>query len=104
MTLLQVPVIDLSPYREGTQEGREAVAAKVGQACKDIGFLVVSGHGISEELIKKTHDVSARFFALSHGEKLAVDRPAPNKVRGYSAVGGEGLSFSLDEPTPPDIK
>ncbi|WP_158809037.1 isopenicillin N synthase family oxygenase [Beijerinckia sp. L45] len=104
MTLLHVPVIDLSPYREGTQEGRAAVAAQVGQACKDIGFLVVSGHGISEELIKKTHDVSARFFALPHAEKLAVDRPAPDQVRGYSTVGGEGLSFSLDEPTPPDIK
>lgn len=104
MTLLHVPVIDLTPYREGTREGRAAVAAQVEQACKDIGFLVVSGHGISEELIRKTHDVSQRFFALPHGDKVAVDRPAPDQVRGYSAVGGEGLSFSLDEPTPPDIK
>ena len=104
MTLLQVPVIDLTPYREGTAEGRAAVAEKVGQACADIGFLVVSGHGIPEELIRKTHDVSKRFFELPHGEKLAVDRPAPDQVRGYSTVGGEGLSYSLDEPTPPDIK
>ncbi len=104
MTLLQVPVIDLSPYREGTKEGRATVAAQVEQACRDIGFLVVSGHGVPEDLIQKTYDVSKRFFALSHGEKVAVDRPAPDQVRGYSAVGGEGLSFSLDEPTPPDIK
>lgn len=104
MTLLEVPVIDLSPYKEGTPEGKAAVAAKIGQACRDIGFLVVSGHGISEELIRKTHAISAEFFALPHGEKVKCDRPAPDQVRGYSAVGGEGLSFSLDEPTPPDIK
>ena len=35
---------------------------------------------------------------------MKADRPAPDQVRGYSAVGGEGLSYSLDEPTPPDIK
>ena len=104
MTLLQVPVIDLTPYREGTSEGKARVAAAVDQACRDIGFLVVSGHGIPEDLIRRTHEVSARFFALPHRDKLAVDRPAPDQVRGYSAVGGEGLAFSLDEPTPPDIK
>jgi hypothetical protein len=37
-------------------------------------------------------------------EKAAVDQPAPDQVRGYSAVGGEGLSYSLGEPTPPDLK
>lgn len=104
MTLLQVPVIDLTPYREGTPEGKAAVAAQVDQACRDIGFLVVSGHGIPEALIERTHAVSRRFFDRPHAEKLAVERPAPDQVRGYSAVGGEGLSFSLDEPTPPDIK
>ncbi|MQT14924.1 isopenicillin N synthase family dioxygenase [Segnochrobactrum spirostomi] len=104
MTLLEVPVIDLSPYKAGTPEGKRAVAEKIGQACRDIGFLVVSGHGIPEDLIRKTYDVSAAFFALPHGEKMKCERPAPDQVRGYSAVGGEGLSYSLDEPTPPDIK
>jgi isopenicillin N synthase-like dioxygenase len=41
---------------------------------------------------------------LSFEEKMKADRPAPDQVRGYSAVGGEGLSYSLDEPTPPDLK
>jgi isopenicillin N synthase-like dioxygenase len=104
MTLLHVPVIDLTPYREGTPEGKKGVAAQVGQACRDIGFLVISGHGISEDLIRKTYDTSSAFFSLPHGEKVKADRPAPDQVRGYSAVGGEGLSYSLDEPTPPDIK
>jgi isopenicillin N synthase-like dioxygenase len=104
MTLLHVPVIDLTPYREGTPEGKAAVAEKVGQACEDIGFLVVSGHGIPEDLIRRTYDLSKEFFQLPFEEKMKADRPAPDQVRGYSAVGGEGLSYSLDEPTPPDLK
>jgi len=53
MTLLHVPVIDLTSYREGTPEGKAAVAEQIGQACRDIGFLVVSGHGIPENLIAR---------------------------------------------------
>jgi isopenicillin N synthase-like dioxygenase len=104
MTLLHVPVIDLTPYREGTPEGKALVAEQVGQACRDIGFIVISGHGISEDLIRKTYDLSDAFFSRPLAEKAKADRPAPDQVRGYSAVGGEGLSYSLDEPTPPDLK
>ena len=104
MTLLHVPVIDLTPYREGTPAGKAAVAAQISQACRDIGFLVVSGHGVPEDLVRRTHDVSKAFFELPHGEKMKIERPTPDQARGYSAVGGEGLSYSLDEPTPPNIK
>lgn len=104
MTLMNVPVIDLTSYREGTPEGKAKVAAEVGQACRDIGFLVVSGHGISEDLVRTTYDTAKAFFELPLAEKAKSDRPAVDQVRGYSAVGGEGLSYSLDEPAPPDLK
>jgi isopenicillin N synthase-like dioxygenase len=48
--------------------------------------------------------MTKEFFALPLAEKAKSDRPAVDQVRGYSAVGGEGLSYSLDEPTPPDLK
>jgi isopenicillin N synthase-like dioxygenase len=104
MPLLHVPVIDLTAYREGTPQGKAAVAAQISHACRDIGFLVVSGHGVPEGLVRRTHDVSKAFFELPHAEKMKIERPTPDQARGYSAVGGEGLSYSLDEPTPPDIK
>src|SRR5947209_7141155 len=104
MTLMNVPIIDLSPYRSGTPEGKAKVAAEVGQACRDIGFLVVTGHGVPNELITKTYETAKAFFDLPLAEKAKSDRPAVDQVRGYSAVGGEGLSYSLDEPTPPDLK
>jgi isopenicillin N synthase-like dioxygenase len=99
-----VPVIDLTPFREGGEAGKRAVAALVGAACRDIGFLTISGHGIPDALIQRCYDTAAEFFALPIEEKMRCERPAPDQVRGYSAVGGEGLSYSLGEPAPPDLK
>ena len=46
MTLQYVPIIDLAPYFAGTPEGKAQVAKAVDQACRDIGFLVITNHQI----------------------------------------------------------
>jgi isopenicillin N synthase-like dioxygenase len=104
MILLDVPTIDLTPYRTGGEAGKRQVAEAVGQACTDIGFLVISGHGIPDDLIQRTYGVSRRFFELPVEEKAKLNRPSPDQVRGYSAVGDEGLSYTLGDPAPPDLK
>jgi isopenicillin N synthase-like dioxygenase len=58
MTLLSVPVIDIAPYLTGGEAGRRQVAAAVDRACRDIGFLVISGHGIAPELVDETRAVA----------------------------------------------
>ncbi len=104
MALMDVPLIDISPFLTGSDEGKQRVARQVGQACRDIGFLVISGHGVPEDLIDATRTVSAEFFALPKEEKLRSKRPADDQVRGYSAVGNEALAASLGDETPPDLK
>ena len=104
MTLLQVPVIDLAPYFEGTTEGRTTVARQVDDACRSIGFLVITNHRVPIELIDRVSSVSRAFFALPLAEKRKVDRPRFDAVRGYSAVSEEGLSYSLGEAAPGDLK
>jgi isopenicillin N synthase-like dioxygenase len=77
----------------------------VDEACRSIGFLVITHHGIAPSLIQR---VSAKprvpFFALPVADKRKVDRPREDAVRGYSAVGEEGLSYSLEEAAPGDLK
>lgn len=104
MPALNVPIIDLQPYFTGTPEGKAAVAMAVGNACRDIGFLVITHHQIPPELIERVSAASESFFSLPLAEKRKVDRPRIDAVRGYSAVAEEGLSYSLEEAAPPDLK
>jgi isopenicillin N synthase-like dioxygenase len=52
MTLMTVPIIDIAPYRTGAEVRKRAVAQKIDEACRDIGFLVIAGHGVSADLIQ----------------------------------------------------
>ena len=94
MPLQTVPLIDIAPYRAGTPEGKVAVARAVDQACRDIGFLVITGHGVPDDVIEAVQDVSRRFFDLPLEAKLRVERPAPNISRGYVGVEGETVGRS----------
>lgn len=104
MTLLHVPVIDLAPYFDGLADGRAQVAREVDEACRSIGFLVIRNHGVPPELIDRVAALSRTFFDLPLDDKRKVDRPSVDAVRGYSAIGEEGLSYSLGEATPGDLK
>ena len=96
MKLLDVPVIDIEPFRTGDEAARRAVAQAVDRACRDIGFLVIRGHGVDPALIAKTRDVSHAFFDLPIGQKLRVAKPAVDITRGYTGVDTESLARSRD--------
>jgi len=94
--LLDVPVIDIAPFREGDAAARQAVAEAVGRACRDIGFLVIAGHGVDPALVERTRAVSRAFFALPLAEKRRVARPAPHITRGYIGLHDESLARSRE--------
>ncbi len=98
--LLNVPVINVAPFHEGDAATRRAIAAQVGQAIHDIGFLVITGHGVDPALIRKVQAASNAFFDLSEAEKNRVLRPAPDVTRGYIPLEAEsvGRSQGLDVP------
>lgn len=104
MSLSSVPIIDLAPYFEGSAAGKQAVAKAVDQACRDIGFLVITHHQVSDELVERVSRLSRAIFDLPLAEKRKADRPRPDQVRGYSAVAEESLSYSLEEAAPGDLK
>jgi len=98
-----IPVIDIAPFLNGTEAERRAVAAAVNKACCEIGFLLVTGHGIPSSLVDDMRRVSTRFFERPLEEKMRYRMP-PDRYRGYIALGNEALAYSLDEKTPPDYK
>ena len=104
MTLSYVPIIDLEPYFQGAQEGKQKVARAVDEACRDIGFLIIKNHRIPSELIERVTRLSEAFFALPLEAKRKVARPRPDQVRGFSAVAEESLAYSTGEAAPGDLK
>lgn len=41
-----IPIIDISPFIAGDAAGSREVARAVDQACREVGFLLVTGHGV----------------------------------------------------------
>jgi len=91
-----VPVIDIAPFLAGGAEDKARVVAEVDAACRDIGFLVISGHGVPDTETRELQRVARAFFDLPHWEKLRVKMP-PDRYRGFMAVGNEDVAYSMDE-------
>jgi hypothetical protein len=86
-----IPVIDLAPYRAGDHAGTKRIAEAVGDACERIGFLVITGHGVPDALVRRVFDVSLAFFDLPLAEKFSLGSNDPGIPRGYSAFASKSL-------------
>jgi isopenicillin N synthase-like dioxygenase len=100
---LPVHPIDLAPFRHGDAAARGTVAEQVDAACRDTGFLLLTGHGVPRELQVRLLDSYAEFFDLPVDEKLRCLDDAPGDNRGYTPLGGEALAYSRGEASPPDL-
>src|SRR5712692_187172 len=99
-----IPVIDIGPYRAGDPGGTTRVAEAVGAACEQIGFLVITGHGVPDALVRRVFDVSLAFFDLPLAEKLAIRSDDPGVPRGYSALASKSLGRTYGLDAPPDLR
>jgi isopenicillin N synthase-like dioxygenase len=104
MTMTSIPVIDLAPYLEGSSEARRKVTDRVNRACEEIGFFLIKGHGVPQDMIDRTYNKAAEFFSLPLGDKLPIKTPSPEIARGYTPFKGETLSAGLGNAAPPDLK
>jgi isopenicillin N synthase-like dioxygenase len=99
-----IPTIDLSPLQGGSESEKREVARQIDDACTDIGFFMVVGHGVRQDLITTTRQRAIDFFALPVEEKMKVQRPPAKISRGYNWVGDRSLAYSMGQAAPPDIQ
>jgi isopenicillin N synthase-like dioxygenase len=93
-----IPVIDLSGETE-------LVVDQVGRACREIGFLTVTGHDVPDELIEATAEAARGFFDLAETEKLALTQGELTLgLPVYRPLRSESLAASLGQKTPGDLK
>jgi isopenicillin N synthase-like dioxygenase len=96
----RIPIIDVSPLSSADGRCWQQIAVEIGEACRGIGFFCVTGHGISETLIRDAFQKSAQLFALGASQKDAMSMLRSRHNRGYAGFAVE----ALDPSKPPDLK
>ena len=99
-----VPIIDISGYFEGAMAEKLTLAKQIDEACRNIGFLVITGHGVSSDLIERTQQLSRAFFDLPEAIKRRYVAADPKLNRGYFAEGTLAAANSTDATTAPDFR
>lgn len=90
-----VPQVDISPYvGNGSPDEKAAVAVAMDAACRSVGFIQVTGHGVPDEIVAGLGTAMDAFFDRPLEAKKKWIRPA-SENRGYTAPKSESLSLSL---------
>ncbi|MFT5114703.1 MAG: isopenicillin N synthase-like dioxygenase [Parasphingorhabdus sp.] len=75
----EIPVIDIAPLFGDA--GRNEVIGRIDQACRDVGFFYIVGHGFDPQLITQLAKASSKFFDQPESSKSAVG--LDSSMRGY---------------------
>lgn len=98
-----VPTINLEAARK-VESGSDCdrAAKQIGDACYNSGFFMISGHGIANELLIESRELSTSFFRSSADEKLKLHLPGHG--RGYIPCETERLGATINDTGFGDLK
>jgi isopenicillin N synthase-like dioxygenase len=104
MTTPDIPLLDISRWRRGTALDRSRLAARMDQALRQSGFLLIERHGMPAALRQRIRAQAQRFFALPAEAKRACTAPVGG--RGWIPPGGEANAFygEVADPARADLK
>jgi isopenicillin N synthase-like dioxygenase len=91
-----VPVIDLSPLRDGSDPHH--VAEALYRASRDVGFLYVRNHGLDTALLTRSRSLALEFFHQSPDAKQALG--ISDRHRGFLGMG----AARMQDKEQPDLK
>lgn len=103
-----IPSVDLSPFfvdegivvGDDATESQKTCAQAIDKACREHGFLHVTGFGVSTDLYKRAFAASQTLFSLTNDEKQSLRPWHPSHNMGYSPYQTE----STNRSRPPELK
>ena len=96
----RLPVIDLGDARSSRGRDAAGVAAALREACTDVGFFYLAGHGVPPALLDAQLQWTRRFFALPLPARERVAMRNSRARRGFEPIATQ----VLDAGSPPDLK
>ena len=103
-SVLTVPEIDIERWRTGDAAARADIQQQVDTALATTGFLVITNHGVPDQLVSDVRDTSAEVFALPTETKATYRQSAGIGGPGWCPIGAEANAYASGEETPPDLK
>lgn len=100
----EVPIIDLGRFIHGGETERAETVAAVQAALVDVGFLMLSNHGVPEDLISNLEKAALDFFDLPPDQKNLCSPGGKKANRGYGAVGTRTIGKTEDKTLPPSLQ
>jgi isopenicillin N synthase-like dioxygenase len=89
MSTVNIPRLDLDTYVNGTAEQRKKFSDEIGKAFNETGFVTITNHGLSKELIDNLYTQVKALFALPDAVKEKYEIPELSGQRGYTSKGKE---------------
>ncbi|TSD63881.1 isopenicillin N synthase family oxygenase [Inquilinus sp. KBS0705] len=89
MSTVNIPRLDLNTYINGTADERKAFSESIGKAFNETGFVTITNHGLSKQLIDNLYQQVKALFALPDGVKMKYEIPGLAGQRGYTSKNKE---------------
>ena len=90
-----IPSVNLADFTGGDAEKKNRFVKELGDAYREIGFVAVKNHGISDPLIEELYREVKSFFALPEAIKMKYTKPELAGQRGYTSFGKEHAKGSM---------
>lgn len=84
-----IPSLDWGRFAGGTD--MDGFVADLGAAARGPGFFLLSGHGVSDQLIQDVFEQADAFFGLPEAEKQPLSILNNPHNRGWARIGSESL-------------
>ena len=72
---MEFPKFNLQKFEKSEGAQRQKLSAQLDSICRDTGFLVLEGHGVSNEIIEAQWRIISEFFDLPNSKKQEVAVP-----------------------------
>lgn len=89
-----IPIVDFAKWTSSSAaEEKLSIAKDLVAACRDVGFVYIINHGVSEELLGQAFKMTKQLYDLPREEKMKAPHPPTwAHHRGYSWPGLEKVS------------